>query len=179
MRCACTYNRPSGVLLRTHPTWPDIQSIPRKRKPPAQSRTGNEQIDCKELRQLQLWESCSHLLDTTNSSLELARDRKVQEPTQESTAQLRQIQRWLDESTLEEIQKFLQTQCWTGSTLLRTLNTSKLRHRQQQRRDRHHRQAMDETTEESRVAASETSVKAVTQWLTWFTEVEMHKTLRQ
>ena len=147
MRCACTYNRQSGwgVPLRKHATWPVIQSIPRKRKPPAQSRTannytGNEQIDRKELRQMQLWESRPHLLNTTNSSLELARDMEVQEPTQESTAQLRQIQRWLDESTLEEIQDLHQTQRLTGSTLLRTLSTSKLRHRQQQRSDRYHRQ---------------------------------------
>ena len=104
-----------GALLRMHPTWPDIQSMPRKREPPVQSRTannhtGNEQIYRNELRQMQLWESRPRLLDTTNSSLELARDMEVQEPTQESTAQLRQIQRWLDESTLEEIQEFLQTQ---------------------------------------------------------------------
>ena len=64
----------SGVPLRTHPTWPDIQSIPRKRKPPAQSQTannptGNDQIDRKELRQMQLWESRSHLLGTANPLL--------------------------------------------------------------------------------------------------------------
>ena len=38
---------------------------------------------------------------------------------------------------------------------------------------------MDETTEESKAAAPETTVKAVTQCLTWITEVEMHQTLRQ
>ena len=66
-----------GALLRTHPTWPDIQSMPRKQKPPVQSRTannhtGNEQIYRKELRQMQLWKTRPHLLDTTNSSLERA-----------------------------------------------------------------------------------------------------------
>ena len=38
---------------------------------------------------------------------------------------------------------------------------------------------MDETVEESRAAATVTTVKAVTQWLTWITEVEMHQTLWQ
>ena len=38
---------------------------------------------------------------------------------------------------------------------------------------------MDEPTEESRAAAPEITVKTVTQWLTWITEVEMHQTLRQ
>ena len=59
---------------------------------------------------MQLWESRPHLLDTANPSLDLARDMEAQEPTQESAAQLRQIKRWLDESTLEEIQEFPQTQ---------------------------------------------------------------------
>ena len=104
---------------------------------------------------------------------------EAQEPTQESTMQLRQIQRWLDESTMEEIQKPYQAQRWTGSTLLRTLTTSKLCHRQQQRSDHYHRQVMNETVEESKAAATVTTVKAVTQWLTWITEVEMHQTLRQ
>ena len=103
---------------------------------------------------------------------------EAQEPTQESIMQLRQIQRWLDESTMEEIQELHQAQRWTGSTLLRTLTTSKLRHRQQQRSDCYHRQGMDETSEESRAADTVTTVKAVTQWLTWITEVEMHQTLR-
>ena len=115
---------------------------------------------------MQLWKSRPPLLDTANSSLDLVRDMEAQEPTQESTAQLRQIQRWLDESTLEEIQEFPQTQRWTGSTLLRTLTTNKLRHRQQQRSDRYHRQGMDETTEESRAVVTATTVTAVTQWLT-------------
>ena len=123
---------------------------------------------------MQLWESRPHLLDTTNSSVERARDMEAQESTQESTMQLRQIQRWLDESTMEKIQELHQAQRWTGSTLLRTLNTSKLRHRQQQRSDRHHR-----SQEQSRAAATVTTVKAVTQWLTWITEMEMHQTLRQ
>ena len=38
---------------------------------------------------------------------------------------------------------------------------------------------MDETAEELRAAETETTVKAVTQWLTWITDVEMHQTLRQ
>ena len=84
---------------------------------------------------MQLWESRLHHPDTANSSLDLGRDMEAQEPTQESTDQLQQIQRCLDESTLEEMQEPPQTQQWTESTLLRTLNTSKLRHRQQQRRD--------------------------------------------
>ena len=84
---------------------------------------------------MQLWESRPHLLDTANPLLDLARDMEAKEPTQESNAPLSQIQLWLNESTLEEIQEFPQTQRWTGSALLRTLNTSKLRHRQQQRRD--------------------------------------------
>ena len=91
---------------------------------------------------------------------------EAQEPTLESAMQLRQIQRWLDESTMEEIQELLQAQRWTGSTLLRTLTTSKLRHRQQQRSNRYHRQGMDEPTEEPRAADKVTTVKAVTQWLT-------------
>ena len=59
------------------------------------------------------------------------------------TDQTMEFERWLDESTLEEIQELHQTHQWTGSTLLRTLTTSKLRHRQQQRSDRYHRQGMD------------------------------------
>ena len=93
--------------------------------------------------------------------------------------QLQQIHRWLDESTTEEIQDLQQAQQQTGSTLLRTLTASKLRHRQQQRSDRYHRQGMDETTEESRAADTVTTVTAVTQWLTWITEVEMHQPLWQ
>ena len=93
--------------------------------------------------------------------------------------QLQQIQRWLDERTMEEIQELHQARRQTGSTLLRTLHTSKLRQRQQQRSDRYHRQGMDETTEESRAADTATTVMAVTQWFTWITEVEMHQTLRQ
>ena len=47
------------ALLRTHPTWPDIQSLPRKRKSTVQSKTakihnGEEQIYRKEFRQMQL-----------------------------------------------------------------------------------------------------------------------------
>ena len=83
MRLHLQQTKWGGRVLRTHPTWPDIQSIPRKRKPPAQSRTannytGNEQIYRKELRQMQLWESCPHLLDTANPSLDLARDMEAQ-----------------------------------------------------------------------------------------------------
>ena len=88
---------------------------------------------------------------------------EVQAPTQESDTQLQQIHRWLDESTMEEIQELHQAQRKTGSTLLRTLTTSKLRHRQQQRSDRYLRQGMDETTEESRAADTVTTVAAVTQ----------------
>ena len=62
-------------------------------------------MDRKELRQMQLWEPRPHLLDTANPSLDLARDMEAQEPTQESTDQLQEIQRWLYESTLEEIQE--------------------------------------------------------------------------
>ena len=114
----------------------------------ANNHTGDEQIYRKELRQMQLWELSPHLPDTTNSSVERDRDMETQEPTQESAIQLRQIQRWLDGSTMEEIQELHQEKRWTGSTLLRTLTTSKLRHRQQQRSDRYHRQGLDETTED-------------------------------
>ena len=38
---------------------------------------------------------------------------------------------------------------------------------------------MDETTEESKTEDTVTTVKAVTQWLTWITAEEMHQTLRQ
>ena len=145
----------------------------------ANNHTGEEQIYRKELRQMQLWEPRLHLLDQTNSSVERARDMEAQEPAQDLTMQLRQIQRWLDESTMEEIQELHQAQRWTGSTLLRTLTTSKLRHRQQQRSDRSHRQGMDETTEGSKAADTETTVTAVTQWLTWITEVERHQPLWQ
>ena len=53
------------ALLRTHPIWPDIQSLPRKRKSTVQSKTANnhngeEQIYRKELRQMQLWEPKLH-----------------------------------------------------------------------------------------------------------------------
>ena len=93
--------------------------------------------------------------------------------------QLQQIHRWLDESTMEEIQELQQAQRQTGSTLLRTLTASKLHHRQQQRSDRYHRQGMDETTEKSKAADTVTTVTAVTQWLTWITEVETHQPLWQ
>ena len=104
-----------GVPLCTHPTWPDIQTIQRKRKPPVQSRTENtstwnDQMDRKELRRMQLWEPRPHLSDTADPSLYLARDMEAQKPTQESFDQLQEIQRWMDESTLEEIQEPLQTQ---------------------------------------------------------------------
>ena len=92
---------------------------------------------------------------------------------------LQQIHRWLDESTMEEMQELQQAQRRTGSTLLRTLTASKLRHRQQQRNDRYHRQGMDETTEESRATDTVTTVEVVTQWLTWITEVERHQPLWQ
>jgi hypothetical protein len=55
---------------------------------------------------------------------------------------------------------------------------NKFRHRQQQRRDRQHRQAMTGTTEKLMAVPDETTVKAVTQWLTWITEVEMHHAIR-
>jgi hypothetical protein len=171
------------ALLRTHPTWPDIQSLPRKRKSTMQSQTANnhngeEQIYRKELRQMQLWEPRLHLLEQNNSSVERTRDMEIQVPTQESTMQLQQIQRWLDESTMEEIQELHQARRQTGSTLLRTLTTSKLRQRQQQRSDCYHRQGMDETPEELSAADTVTTVTAVTQWLTWIIEMEMHQTLR-
>ena len=124
---------------------------------------------------MQLWEPRLHSLDQHDSSVERARDMEVQAPTQESDTQLQQIHRWLDESTMEEIQELQQAQRKTGSTLLRTLTASKLRHRQQQRSDRYHRQGMDETTEESRAADTVTKMTAVIQWLTWITEVEMHQ----
>ena len=172
------------ALLYTHPTWPDIQSLSRKRKSTRQTKTANnrsggEQIYRKELRQMQLWEPRVHLLEQKNSTVERTRDTEVQVPTQESIVQLQQIQRWLDESTMEEIQELHQARRQTGSTLLRTLHTSKLRQRQQQRSDRYHRQGMDETPEESRAVDTVTTVTAVTQWLTWITEMEMHQTLRQ
>ena len=93
-----------GVPLRTHPTWPDIQTLPRKRKPPVQSRTvnntiWNDQIDRKEIRQMQLRGSCPHISDTVNPSPALARDMEAQKITQESTDQLQQTHRWLEEST--------------------------------------------------------------------------------
>ena len=128
---------------------------------------------------MQLWEPRLHSLDQHYSSVARARDMEVQAPTQESDMQLQQIHRWLEESTMEEIQELQQAQRKTGSTLLSTLTASKLRHRQQQRSDRYHRQGMDETTEESKATDTVTKVTAVTQWLTWITEVEMHQTLWQ
>ena len=80
---------------------------------------------------------------------------------------------------MEEIQELHQEKRWTGSTLLRTLTTNKLRHRQQQRSDRYHEQGMNKTSEEPWAADTVTTVKAVTQWLTWITEEEMHQTLQQ
>jgi hypothetical protein len=89
---------------------------------------------------------------------------EAKEITQESTAQLQQIHRWLDESTMEEIQESRQPHQWIGSPLLRTLNINKIWHRQQQRRERHHRQMMmTETTEEVMAESRENTVKAVTQ----------------
>ena len=38
---------------------------------------------------------------------------------------------------------------------------------------------MDETTEESKATDTETKVTAITQWLTWITEVERHQPLWQ
>ena len=92
---------------------------------------------------------------------------------------LQQIHRWLDESMMEEIQELQQAQRRAGSTLLRTLTACKLRHRQQHRSDRSHRQGMNETTEESKATDTETTVTAVTQWLTWITEMERHQPLWQ
>jgi hypothetical protein len=83
-----------GVPLRTHPTWPDIQTLPRKRKRPEKSRTVNNHN----------WN------DTVQSSPAPARDMEAPIITQEATAQLQQIHRWLDESTVEEIQESCQPQ---------------------------------------------------------------------
>jgi hypothetical protein len=101
------------------------------------------------------------------------------EITQEATAQLQQIHRWLDESTLEEIQESCQPRQWAGSSLQRTLNINKFRNRQQQRREQHHGQTMMETPEGLMAASHENTVKAVTQWLTWITKVEMQQALRK
>ena len=62
------------VMLRTHPTWPDILSLPRKRKLPTHSRkannhSGEEQIYRKELRQMQLWEPRRHSMDQPDSAV--------------------------------------------------------------------------------------------------------------
>ena len=66
-----------AALLRTHPTWPDILSLPRKRKLPRHSRMANnhpgeEQIHRKELRQMQLWEPRLHSLYQHDASVERA-----------------------------------------------------------------------------------------------------------
>ena len=68
------------------------------------------QTDRKEMGQLQLWESRPNTPDTVQSSPAPARDMEAQDNTQESTAQLQQIHRRLDESTLEEIQEPCQPQ---------------------------------------------------------------------
>ena len=80
---------------------------------------------------------------------------------------------------MEEIHELQQAQRRAGSTLLRTLTASKRRHRQQQRSDCSHRQGMDELMEESTATDTETTVTAITQWLTWITEVERHQPLWQ
>ena len=128
---------------------------------------------------MQLWESRPNIPDTVQSSPAPARDMEATVNTQESTAQIQQIHRWLDESTMEEIQESRQPHQWIGSPLLRTLNRNKIRHRQRQRRERQHRQSTPETTEELMAESHENTVKAVIQWFTWITEVEMHQTLRQ
>ena len=74
------------ALLRTHPTWPDIQFLPRKRKSTVQSNTANnhngeEQLYRKELRQMQLWEPRLHPLDQSNSYVERTSDMEIQELT--------------------------------------------------------------------------------------------------
>jgi hypothetical protein len=71
--------------------------------------TWNDQIDRKEMRQMHLWESRPHVPDTSNPSPALIRDMEAQKSKQLSTDQLQQIHRWLDESTLEEIQELPQT----------------------------------------------------------------------
>ena len=51
-----------GVSLQTHPIWPDIQTLPRKRKHPMQNQqetkfTRSDQAARREMRQMQLWET--------------------------------------------------------------------------------------------------------------------------
>ena len=165
------------VMLRTHPTWPDILSLPRQRKLPTHSKkannhSGEEQTYRKELRQMQLWEPRRHSMDQPDSAVERTQVMEAPAPTQKTNMALQQIHRWLEESTMEEIHELQQAQRRAGSTLLRTLTASKRHHRQQQRSDRSHRQGMDEPTEESKATDTETTVTAITQWLTWITEVE-------
>ena len=54
---------------------------------------------------MQLWEPRLHSLNQHDSSVEWARDMEAQAPTQESDMVLQQIHRWLDESTMEEMQE--------------------------------------------------------------------------
>ena len=110
------------VMLRTHPTWPDILSLSRKRKLPTHSRkannqSGEEQTYSKELRQMQLWEPRRHSMDQPDSSLERTQVMEAQAPTQESDMALQQIHRWLDDSMLEEIQELQQAQRRAGTQL--------------------------------------------------------------
>ena len=61
------------VPLRTHLIWPDIQTLPRKHKPPMQSRqetksTRSDQAARRELRQMRLWETRPQNQMTDDSS---------------------------------------------------------------------------------------------------------------
>ena len=82
-----------------------------------------------------------------------------------SEGQLQQVHRWLEESTQEEIKEIPNLPRWTGSALLRTLNTNKRHSRQQQRRDRHYLQGGRGMAEAHMAASDENTVQEILKWL--------------
>ena len=132
-----------GCAPPNTPTWPEVQALPRKRKPPIPSRQEtqpirSDQAATKEIRQMQLWETRSRDHTAADSSPAWGHSTVNPESLQMSDSLLQQIHRWLEESTQEEIQEIPHLPRWTGLTLLRTLNTNKRHSREQQRRDRHY-----------------------------------------
>ena len=95
-----------GVPLRTHPTWPEVQTLTRKRKSLKSNRQENQptrgaQAARREMRQMQLWETRPQDHMAADSSPAGGHSTGNLEPLQTSENQLQQVHRWLAESTQE------------------------------------------------------------------------------
>ena len=159
-----------GVPLRMHPTWPEVQTLSRKRKTTKSNRpkdlpTRGAQAARREMRQMQLWETRSQDHRAADSSPAGGHSTGNLEPIQTSENQLQQVHRWLAESTQEEIEEISNIPRWKGSTLLRTLHTNKRHRQQQQRRDRLYLQGEWRGAEALTAPPDENTVQTIVKWL--------------